>query len=67
MVTHEAGHAFNAYLIADNDYAIELGCGGMETAETHSMSMEFFAWPYHDEFFGENAGTATATCTRSTR
>ena len=29
--------------------------GGMETAETHSMSMEFFAWPYMDKFFGEDA------------
>lgn len=56
VVTHEAGHAFNAYMIADNEYAIELGCGGMETAETHSMSMEFFAWPYMDKFFGSNAG-----------
>lgn len=27
----------------------------METAETHSMSMEFFAWPYMTEFFGEQA------------
>ena len=41
VVTHEAGHALNAYLIADNRFALELGCGGMETAETHSMSMEF--------------------------
>ena len=56
VVTHEAGHAFNAYMIADNEYATELGCGGMETAETHSMSMEFFAWPYMDKFFGSNAG-----------
>ena len=55
VVTHEAGHAFNAYLIADNRFALELQCGGMETAETHSMSMEFFAWPYMDKFFGENA------------
>ena len=51
VVTHEAGHALNAYLIADNRFALELGCGGMETAETHSMSMEFFAWPYLDAFF----------------
>ena len=51
VVTHEAGHALNAYLIADNRFALELGCGGMETAETHSMSMEFFAWPYLDGFF----------------
>ena len=55
VVTHEAGHAFNAYLIADNRFALELGCGGMETAETHSMSMEFFAWPYMEKFFGEDA------------
>ncbi len=51
VVTHEAGHALNAYLIADNRFALELGCGGMETAETHSMSMEFFDWPYLDAFF----------------
>ena len=55
VVTHEAGHALNAYLIADNRFALELGCGGMETAETHSMSMEFFAWPYMGDFFGEDA------------
>ena len=55
VVTHEAGHALNAYLIADNRFALELGCGGMETAETHSMSMEFFAWPYMEKFFGDRA------------
>jgi len=55
VVTHEAGHALNAYLIADNRFALELGCGGMETAETHSMSMEFFAWPYMEKFFGADA------------
>lgn len=54
-MTHEVGHALNDYLIADNEYAIELNCGGMETAETHSMSMEFFAWPYMDLFYGEDA------------
>ena len=56
VVTHEAGHALNAYLIADNRFALDLGCGGMETAETHSMSMEFFAWPYMEKFFGKDAG-----------
>ena len=56
VVTHEAGHALNAWLIADNRFALELGCGGMETAETHSMSMEFFAWPYMERFFGGEAG-----------
>ncbi len=55
VMTHEAGHAFNAYLIADNEFALEIGLGGMETAETHSMSMEFFAWKYMELFFGKNA------------
>ena len=54
-MTHEAGHALNAWLIADNRFALELDCGGMETAETHSMSMEFFAWPYMEKFFGDGA------------
>ena len=34
------------------DYLQELGVGGMETAETHSMSMEFFAGPWAEGFFG---------------
>lgn len=55
VVTHEAGHAFADYAIADNKYVVELNVGGMETAETHSMSMEFFAWPYMEGFFGEDA------------
>lgn len=56
VVTHEAGHAFADYTTANNKYVVELGVGGMETAETHSMSMEFFAWPYMEHFFGEDAG-----------
>lgn len=44
------------YKTAKNPFVVELGVGGMETAETHSMSMEFFAWPYMDKFFGEDAG-----------
>ncbi len=55
VMTHEAGHAFNAYLVADNKFALEIGCGGMETAEVHSMSMEFFAWKYADKFFGDES------------
>lgn len=55
VVTHEAGHAFASYLIKDNRFALELDVGGMETAETHSMSMEFFAEKYMDKFFGEDA------------
>lgn len=55
VVTHEAGHALNSWLTFDNRFALELGCG-METAETHSMSMEFFAWPHMEKFFGSDAG-----------
>ena len=32
VVTHEAGHAFADYTIADNEYVVELNVGGMETA-----------------------------------
>jgi M3 family oligoendopeptidase len=53
VITHEAGHAF-AYFAGVNDMTPELDLGGMETAETHSMSMEFFAWPYMAKFFGED-------------
>ncbi|MBQ6075162.1 MAG: M3 family oligoendopeptidase [Lachnospiraceae bacterium] len=51
VMTHEAGHALNAYFCFDNE-PFELGMG-METAETHSMSMEFFSWPYMGKFFGD--------------
>ncbi|MBQ3588890.1 MAG: M3 family oligoendopeptidase [Clostridia bacterium] len=54
VITHEAGHAF-AYYVGANDMTPELQLGGMETAETHSMSMEFFAWKYMDKFFGDGA------------
>lgn len=54
VITHEAGHAF-AYYVGADDMTPELQLGGMETAETHSMSMEFFAWKYMDKFFGKNA------------
>ncbi len=54
VITHEAGHAF-AYYMSEATVPFELNLGGMETAETHSMSMEFFAWKYIDKFFGENA------------
>ena len=55
VVTHEAGHAFADFMTKDNRFSLELSVGGMETAETHSMSMEFFAEKYIDKFFGEDA------------
>ncbi len=53
VVTHEAGHAFEDYL---NESRIPSStvCPTMDGAEIHSMSMEFFAWPWAKEFFGED-------------
>ena len=55
VITHEAGHALADYMTADNRFAYDLPYG-METAEVHSMSMEFFAWRYMKKFFGGDAG-----------
>lgn len=54
VITHEVGHALADYLTADNRFAFDLPYG-METAEVHSMSMEFFAWKYLERFYGEGA------------
>ncbi len=50
VITHEFGHAFAAKKSYEGgDY--ELSIGGMETAECHSMSMEFLCEPFMDRFF----------------
>jgi M3 family oligoendopeptidase len=50
VITHEFGHAYAFYHSAlKKEY--ELNVGGMETAECHSMSMEFLCWKYMDKFF----------------
>ncbi len=51
VITHEAGHAFQGYVTRKN-YP-ELNEIGMETAEIHSMSMEFFTEPWMKDFFGD--------------
>ena len=51
VLTHEAGHAFAAYAARDI-YPSVLGNYTSETAEVHSMSMEFFTWPWMEGFFG---------------
>lgn len=53
VVTHEAGHAFAAWLNRDRVPYSQIW-PGMEACEVHSMSMEFFAWPWADGFFGED-------------
>lgn len=54
VITHECGHAFQGYL-AYEDPIREHRDITMETAETHSMSMEFFTEPWMELFFGDRA------------
>lgn len=55
VITHECGHAFQGYLAGKDDIREHWDIT-METAETHSMSMEFFTNPWMEMFFGEDAG-----------
>jgi M3 family oligoendopeptidase len=53
VLTHEAGHAFQAY--SSRKYNIpEYTDPTHEAAEIHSMSMEFFTWPWMELFFKED-------------
>lgn len=54
VITHECGHAFQGY-IAAKDPIREHADITMDTAEIHSMSMEFFTEPYMELFFGNDA------------
>ena len=50
-MTHEAGHAFASWT---NRKRIPTSYvwPSLEACEVHSMSMEFFAWPWAEGFFG---------------
>lgn len=54
VITHECGHAFQGYL-SGKDPIREHADIGMETAEIHSMSMEFFTQDWMPLFFGDRA------------
>jgi len=54
VITHECGHAFQGYLTRDDEIR-EHNDLTMETAEIHSMSMEYFAYGWMKEFFGDRA------------
>ena len=54
VITHECGHAFQGYL-SGQDEIREHSDIGIETAEIHSMSMEFFAEKWTELFFGDRA------------
>ena len=52
VLTHEAGHAFQCYS-SRNQPLLGYLWPTMEAAEIHSMSMEFFTWPWMHKFFKE--------------
>ena len=52
VLTHEAGHAFQVYS-SRNIGIPEYMWPTYEGAEIHSMSMEFFTWPWMELFFKE--------------
>lgn len=53
VLTHEAGHAFQAYE-SRNFEIIEYIHPTLEACEIHSMSMEFITWPWMELFFEED-------------
>ena len=55
VLTHEAGHAFQVFRSLKTQTNIEYMFPTYEACEIHSMSMEFFAYPYMESFFGEDA------------
>jgi len=53
VLTHEAGHAFQVY--CSRVYEVpEYGFPTYEACEIHSMSMEFFTWPWMNLFFEQD-------------
>ncbi|RKQ19553.1 M3 family oligoendopeptidase [Ureibacillus endophyticus] len=52
VLTHEAGHAFQVYR-SRNIGIPEYLWPTYESCEIHSMSMEFFTWPWMELFFKE--------------
>lgn len=53
VLTHEAGHAFQSYCSRDFHFR-EYSNPTSETAEIHSMSMEFLTYPWMKLFFRED-------------
>ena len=52
VITHECGHAFQGYIVR-NEEIREFADITMETAEIHSISMEYFKYNWMDLFFGD--------------
>ncbi|NQW30369.1 MAG: M3 family oligoendopeptidase [Ignavibacteria bacterium] len=54
VLTHEAGHAFQAYRSRLHKVP-EYQWPTAEACEIHSMAMEFLTWPWMDKFFEDDA------------
>ncbi|MHC0551787.1 M3 family oligoendopeptidase [Salinicoccus sp. CNSTN-B1] len=53
VLTHEAGHAFQSYMSSGFEVP-EYQFPTLESAEIHSMSMEYFTYPWMEQFFKED-------------
>ena len=54
VLTHECGHAFQGFRVRNAEVGDLRGLS-METAEIHSMSMEFFTEKWMELFYGDRA------------
>ena len=55
VLTHEMGHAFAGYMAMRTQPLMAEWSESTDIAEIHSMSMEQFAYPYAELFFGDKA------------
>lgn len=55
VLTHELGHAFAGYMAMKEQEISGYYMESTDIAEIHSMSMEQFAYPYAESFFGNEA------------
>ena len=56
VLMHELGHAFQGYSSRDKS-VIDYLSPTLESAEIHSMSLEYLSWPFMERFFGDGAQT----------
>lgn len=54
VLTHEAGHAFQAFSSSQHVDIYDYIWPTYEACEIHSMSMELFTWPWMELFFKED-------------
>lgn len=55
VLSHELGHAFAGYMAMREQPLAAYYMHSTDIAEIHSMSMEQFAYPYIEQFFGKDA------------